>query len=187
MRWIPFLIFSYLVLILQCSVGKILVFHSAWPGPFGPDFLIIFALFTFLCAREPLDGILAGCILGLLWDLGMAGAGWRAGPMALTFAFCGWWIIGIREAVFRSRALTQMLLAALFVVVAHAVWITAQSFLALGTVSWGDYGSLLVRALLSAICTALLTPLLIVSLAPFRKWLVSPVYAAGRGRRDRRR
>jgi len=181
MRWIPFLVFSYIMLLLQCSIGRILVFHFDWPGPFGPDVLLIFAVFVFLISSDPLDGILAGCIIGFIWDLGMAASACCVGPMAIICAFCSWPVMGIREALFRNRVLPQMILTAMFVAFAHGMWITVQTIL--GGFSWSDYARLLLMAFLSVICTVLLTPVIIVFLKPFRKWIVLPIPSLGRRRR----
>jgi rod shape-determining protein MreD len=184
MRWIPFLIVSYVVVVLQCSVGKILVFDGLGAGPFGPDLVVILALFIGLYAGNVLDGVIAGWILGMLLDLTTAGFGCRVGPMSLLFSLCIWMVFSVREAVFRDRAIPQMLIGAAFVLVAHGLWVTLQSIMSMGNVSWGSYGTMLLQVLLSSVYTALLTPLVIFALVPVRKWLMTP--SPGRRMRTRR-
>lgn len=185
MRWIPFAILLYLVLIIQCSLGKVLVFQLDWPGAFGPDLLLIFAVFIFLRAPDAIDGVLAGCAIGFMWDAGMVASTSHIGPMSIICAFSAWWIIGIREALFQEKALPQMVLVFVFVAFAHSVWIAIQSLLELGAISWGDFGAMIVVALLSAVSTSLLTPLIIMCLSPFKGFVVSNSNLAESGRLSR--
>ena len=178
------MIIAYIMLLLQCSLWKVLTVHVPLPGPFGVDLMLILAVFVFLHASEPIDGILGGTIIGFMWDIGMGG--YYVGPMALVCAFCGWWIIGIREALFRNRALPQMVLTMLFVFFSHLFWITLQSLRGAGATGWGDYAGMLLSALLVAVVTSLLTPLVVTCLMPLKKMIVTPPLSPA-NRRSRRR
>jgi rod shape-determining protein MreD len=187
MRWIPFAILAYLVVLLQTTVGRFLTFTPSGIGSIGPDLAALLAVFIACRVRSWPDAILAAWALGLAVDLttgGGVGAGPVVGPMALAYALVAALLFRVREAFFRERALTQVLLAAAFCVLAHAAWVTVQSLLAWGAVSWSAYGRTLLQAALLAAYTGLLMPLAHVALARIQRWfLAAPVAARGRGRR----
>jgi len=172
MRWVPFAIFSYLFIVLQCSLNRILMIDSLPMGPFGPDLVIILALFIALNVGDLIEGMVAGWILGMLMDLTTSGFDGRLGLMGIFIALCVWMVHGAREALFRERALPQMLIAGVFVLVAHGLWITLQSIISFGMISWATYGSMLLQVLMTALYTSLLTPLVIVALRPATRWLM---------------
>jgi rod shape-determining protein MreD len=176
MRWIPILLLAYVLVLLQATVGDVLTWTGAPIGAIGPDLLAVAAVFLALYAPTLADAMLAGWVLGLALDLSTAGspAGATAvGPMALGYAFAAAIIFQMREAVFRERKTTQMLLALLFCGVSHGLWITLQSLLSWGEVSWSGYGRLWAQAGALAAYTALLMPLGYAGLKRLRRWFVS--------------
>jgi len=159
MRWVPLAILAYLVLLAQTTVGRVLAFD--WPavGTIGPDLLAMVAVYGALHARLRADAMLAAWGLGLLVDLTTAGGPGtvtRVGPMAAGYVLAVWVVASLREAFFRERAGAQVLLAAVFCAVAHGLWVTAQSLLAM---RWADYGAMLLQAACLAAYTGLLMPL----------------------------
>lgn len=186
MRWIPFLILAWLVVMAQTSLGKILTLYALPTGPVGPDLLVLLAVFVALQAPSAVDTMLAGWVLGMLVDLTTAGGltdPTRIGPMALLFALAVRLVFALREAFFRERALPQMVLAGLFCLLAHGLWITVQVLLAGGEIGWGGYGRLLLQVLLSSVYTALLMPLAYVLLRGIRGMILStPPSRRGRPR-----
>jgi rod shape-determining protein MreD len=175
MRWVPFIIFAYLFVLAQGTLGKLLTLERLAIGPVGPDLTVLLCVFLALYARSAVEAMLAGWIVGFLLDLTSAGgaaSGTRVGPMAVCFALCMWLIVQFREAIFRERAAPQMLTAGLFCLLAHAGWVTVQSLLSPGELLWSAYGRILVQVVISAVYTALLMPLAHFVLMPCRSWLL---------------
>lgn len=185
MRWIPFVILAWLLVIVQTTLGRVLTLSGTPIGSIGPDLLAIVAVFVALQARSGQDAALAGWVLGLALDLTAAGgvaSPTVIGPMPIAYALASGLIYWLREAVFRERALIQALLAALFCLVAHGIWVTAQSLRAAGQMTWSAYGEVLVQAVALAVYTALLTPLGYWALRRVRR-----VFMTGPSGRSRRR
>ena len=186
MRWIPFLILAYVVMVLETSVGWLFV-DSSWLGPIGPDLAAMVAVFVALYARTASDAMIAAWVLGFAVDLttgGGVGEITVLGPMAIAYCLLAGQLWRIRDAFFRERALTQIVLTFLFVAAAHAIWVTVQAISAAGLVSFGDYARTLLQAMGVALYTAVLMPLAHFVLSRFQRlFLASP---AGAGRRSRR-
>jgi rod shape-determining protein MreD len=158
MRWVPFLILVYLVLLVQTTVGKVLTFQETALGTIGPDLAAIVAVFLALRLREGVELALASWVLGLAVDLTTAGQ--VVGPMPLAYVAASMAVLKMREAFFRERIATRMLLALVFCVLAHGIWVTVETILApAGARSWGFYWQMLKQALALAIYTAALMPL----------------------------
>ena len=185
MKWVPFIILTYLVVLAQCTVGGILTVSSTAVGTVGPDLLAIVAVFMALHVRTGFHAALAAWVLGLAVDLTTVSAGGGAtavGPMPIAFAVAAAVIFQIREAFFYKRAMPQVWLALMFCLVAHGIWVSFQAILAFGGISWGAYGRLLLQAVALAIYTAVLMPLGHLGLRWLGKWLIS-VPTSGRHRR----
>ena len=165
------------------TLGNILTLDRLAMGPIGPDFMVIFALFIAFNARDVIDAMLAGWVLGILIDLTTAGGGSCVGPMATLYSLMCWVAFSIREGIYSERALTQMIMAGIFCIVTHGLWITIQSLTAFD-ISWGEYGSLLLQVLLSAIYTAVLTPMVYFGMILARSYIL--VAIPKRGSRSRR-
>ncbi len=174
MRWAGFGIFAYLFVMIQMTLGNILVLDRLAMGPVGPDFMVIFALFIAFKARDSLDAMIAGWVLGILIDLTTAGGGSCVGAMAILFSLMCWIVFSIREGIFSDHAITQMIMAGFFCLITHGLWITIQSLVAFD-ISWGEYGSLLLQVLLSAVYTAILTPIVYYGLLLLRGYLLLPL------------
>jgi len=187
MRWIPFILLLYAVLLVQTTLGRVLVFSTDSLGPVGPDLLAIMAVFVALRVRSGVDAALAGWILGFALDLTVAagtGSTTVLGPMALSYALGSWGVYRIREALFRDRMTVQALLVFVFCCVVHFLWVTAESLFAGGPMNWACYGRLLLQAAALAAYTAVLAPLGLRGLGAIRGWIVHA--PAGRNRRGRR-
>lgn len=162
MRWVPLAILMYLFVLVQTSLGGVLTFDRMAVGPFGPDFLALLTVFVALYATSTLDAMLAAWVMGLLLDLTTAGGGGvasRVGPMAIGYALSAGLIVRLREAIFRERAMTQMIVAGLFCILTHGFWITVQAIGAGEGMTWAIYFRQWGQVLLSALYTALLMPL----------------------------
>lgn len=186
MRWAPFLIFAYLFTLVQTTLGHMLTLDRLTIGPVGPDFLVLLAVFTAMYVRSAAEGMLAGWVLGMGIDLttgGGVGAATRVGPMAVYFAAAVWLTFQVREAIYRERAVPQMLLAGLFCLLTHTLWVSTQMFLAPPNVFWGSFSRVLTQVLLSSIYTALLMPLAHFFLLPCRHWLMTVPPSRSRRRR----
>jgi rod shape-determining protein MreD len=187
MRWIPFLILAYLVVLLQTTLGRLLTFTASGMGSIGPDLTALVAVFVALHARSWPDAMMAAWTLGLAVDLtaaGGVGASTVVGPMSLAYALTAGLLFRVREAFFRERAMTQALLALAFCLVAHFVWVSMQSLLAPGGVTASAFGHALLQVLALACYSALLTPLVHFLLGKCGRWfLVSPVGIGGGRRR----
>jgi len=183
MRWVGFGIFAYLFVMVQMTLGNILTLDRLAMGPIGPDFMVIFAIFIAFNARDVIDAMIAGWVLGTLIDLTTGGGGSCVGPMGILYSLMCWVAFSIREGIYSERALTQMIMAGIFCLVTHGLWITIQSLVAFD-LSWGEYASMLVQVLLSAAYTAALTPMVYFGLTLIRSYLlVSMPRRGGRSRR----
>jgi len=186
-RWIRFLILTYLVVLVQTTAGRLLVFRTSAVGMVGPDLLALLAVFVALHVRNWADVMLAAWSLGLAVDLTTAGGPGGAtvvGPMALAYALTAGLLFRVREAFFREQALTQMLLAWAFCLLAHGLWVTAQWLLAPGEMTASAYARTLGQAGALAVYTALLMPLAHFALSKGQRLLLTG--PASRGRRGRR-
>lgn len=184
MRWVPLVIFSYLFVVLQSTLGRILTLDRLAMGAVGPDFLALMAVFLALQVRSASEAMIGGWVLGMWLDVYTAGGAGPAtviGPMSIAYAVGVGLVFRIREALFRDRAIPQMLLAVFFVFFCHGLWVTVQT-IAAGQLGWGGYGHLLLRVLLSAVYSALLMPLVYMLLMSCRSWLISSP-PQGRGSR----
>ena len=187
MRWIPFVILVYLIVLFQTTLGRALTFRVAEVGTIGPDIAALAAVYVAFHARGWADAMLAAWGLGLAIDLttaGGVGVLTVVGPMPIAYALAGGLLFRVREALFRERALTQALLALAFCLLAHGLWVTAQWVLTGGGLHWPAYGWSLLQVLASACYSALLMPLMHVGLGKCRRWFLPA--AAGPGRRMRR-
>ncbi len=186
MRWIIFLILAYMLTLIQTTIGRVVTIDLAI-GTVSPDLLASLAVFAALYVRRKSDAVLAGCLLGFALDLTTAGGNSSVavvGPMPLAYALCTWLMFEVREAFFRDRLLTRLLLTMVFCAIAHGVWVTAQSLLARDQTSWDEYGRMLGQVLGVAIYSAALSPLLLWAFVHCRKWLM--VVPAGHSRHRRR-
>jgi len=187
MRWVPFVILAYAAVLLQTTVTRALAFTAAGVGTIGPDLLALTAVFIAFYVRSWPDAMLAAWALGLMVDLtavGSAGAETAVGPMAVAYALAAGLLFRVREAFFRERAVTQTLLAWAFCLLVHGAWVTAQSLLAVGAMSWSAYGRTLLQAIGLACYSAVLMPLVHFLLMKCQRWfLAAPVGPGGRTRR----
>lgn len=175
MRWMAFIFLVVAVILVQVSLGGLLTV-SLPIGRVGFDLVAAAAVFVAFRTRTATDTMLACWVLGLTLDLTTAGGRpWGptvVGPFSIIFALLGGAVFSIREAFFRDRALTQAIVTLLFCLLAHALWITAQT-LRLG--GWDYYGAMLVQAAAIAGFTAILAPLAHFLLAWCAKWIFPPV------------
>jgi rod shape-determining protein MreD len=118
-----------------------------------PEALLALACFAALFARDEAQGLLATWLIGLLKDAGSVGP---LGLHALLFLAAGWVVLQVRQVLFRESPLTQFAVGFL-----AACWVQAigASFAALAAGAI-PLGVLLVRVLVSAALTAVLTPAL---------------------------
>ena len=184
MRWIPFVILVFVVILVQTTVGKVLTVPSTPIGPIGPDLAAILAVFLAMRLRTLLDVALASWALGLAVDLVSAaavGAGTKVGPMALTYMLAGATVFRMREALFGERVISRVLLALVFAAVAHLLWVLLQALL---TGGWEHWWPATVQAMALSLYTAVLAPLGCRVLERIGWFLISA--PMGRARRARR-
>ncbi|MCK4601413.1 MAG: hypothetical protein KAU28_03035 [Phycisphaerae bacterium] len=187
MRWIPFIILAYPILLVQTTLGRVLIIHSDHLGAVWPDFLAILAVFVALRAKALLDVMLAAWTLGLLVDLTTAGGPGGAaviGPMAIAYTFGAFVVYRVREAFFREHRLPQVLLTFVFCLLAHWLWVTIQSLLA-GGMSFSIYTRVLLQVVLVSAYTAALMLLGHPGLARCQRFFLT--VPSGRSRRAGRR
>jgi len=162
MRWIPLLILTYVVVLLETTLGRVLFIDTASLGSVGPDLTALVVVFVACYARSGTDAMLTAWILGFAVDLTVGGAMDAmsvVGPMSIAYCLAAGLLWRVRDAFFRERAVTQALLALAFCALAHGVWVTMQAMLAPGGAGLGGYGRTLLQALAGACYTALLMPL----------------------------
>jgi cell shape-determining protein MreD len=167
MRWVPFVILAYVVILVQCTLGKVLAVHTGTMlGRVGVDFAAIMAVFVAFRTRTAVDAMLACWVLGMGLDL-TTGAP-AVGPMAIAFSLMGGLMFRLREAIFRERALTQAVMTLFFVLPAHGLWITIQ---ALRSGQWDLYTQTLMQLLGVAAFTAVLAPMVSFMLSKCSRWI----------------
>ena len=158
-RWIFFLMLAYVTLVAQTTVGGLLVIRTEWAGPIAPDFLAMVAVFVAMAVRNRADAGLACWVLGLGLDLASGpGATTVVGPMAIAYALGGLAIFQLREALYRDKIGTQIIMVLLFTAASHALWITLQALI-MRSLTWDDYGNTLLQAVLLAAYSAALAPI----------------------------
>ena len=187
MQWVMFIILTWVLIILQTTVGQILSFETVSLGTIGPDLLASLAVFAVLSVRTATDAMLAACVLGIALDVttvGAAGSVAVIGPMPIAYALAARVMFEVREAFFRERVGTQMLLTLLFCLVAHGLWVTFQSLFAYGLTTWAEYWRMILQAAAVSAYSGLLAPIMLWLFGKARRWLITaPV---GRARRNRR-
>lgn len=173
MRWIRFIILTYLVILVQVSLCGLLRIGTPL-GSAQLDLVAIVAVFVVFYARQGVDAMLACWILGLCVDL-TTGGGFAqtpvVGPMAISYAVLGGMLWRMREAFFRDRPLTQAFMTGLFCMLSTWLWMTMQH-LRMG--SWQGFGSMFVQAIAVALFTAVLTPLVQFVLSRTVRWVFLP-------------
>ncbi len=187
MKWVPFIILTYLVMLAQCTVGGVFAFSVQAIGIVGPDLTALVAVFMALHVRSSSHAALAGWVLGLAVDLttvSAIGGVTAVGPMPIAYAIAAAVVFQIREAFFHERMAPQIFLTLMFCLVAHGIWVTLQAGLTFGGVSWAGYRRMLLQAAALAVYTAVLMPPAYIGLRRIRKWL-TPVPTGRRRRRQR--
>jgi len=187
MRWVFFAILVWVLVLIQTTIGKVLTFETRAIGTVGPDLLAAVAVFIALYVRGSADVMIAACVLGFVLDIASAGGPGSAaviGPMPIAYCLAARMLFEIREAFFRQSIPAQVFLSLLFCLTAHGLWVTGQSILAAGAMTWSEYGRMLCQAAAVSCYTAALTPLVFWLLAKLRRRLI-PVSAemSRRGRR----
>ena len=157
-RWIIFVIVAYLAVVVQTTVGGLLVIHTEWVGPVGPDLLAMMAVFVAMAVRGGADAGLACWVLGFGLDLASGPGGTTVvGPMAIAYTLGGLAVFQLREALFRDKIVTQVVITLLFTAAVHTLWVTLQAILT-RSLTWDQYGIALLQAVLLAAYTAVLVP-----------------------------
>jgi rod shape-determining protein MreD len=162
MRWAPFIIAAYLVVVLQTTVAGLVQIREVWGLSFEPGLPALLAVYVACSVRSGAEAMLAAWVLGLgvgLTTAGGPGGSTALGPMAVAYALAAGGVYRVRGAFFVERPLTQMVLAAGFCVIAHGTFVTVQSLLAYGDMTWGYFGRLLLQAAGRSAYTAAVAPL----------------------------
>ena len=111
MRWIPFLILAYVVLVLQSWLGLLAGVDVPGLGWSTPDLLGCVAVAVALWAPSATVAMLGGWVLGFALDVtvcGGTGAGLIVGPMSLAYVVGVRVLYGFREMVFNDRAIVRI-------------------------------------------------------------------------------
>jgi rod shape-determining protein MreD len=181
MRWIPFILLTLLVVLLQRTLGPVLTFTPRGIGSVGPDLAAMVAVYVACQTRTWEDAMLGGWLLGFAVDIAVGAAGVAVGPMAITYALAAGLLFRSRDAFFHERAVTQGVLGMGFCLVAHGLWVTFQSMLGSPGMDWNVYGHTMLQAALLALYTGGLMPLAHALLRGVRRLII--VAPAGRGGR----
>ena len=187
MRWIPFAILTYLLVLASTTVAGILSLPAGPLGNLVPDLLAMLTVYVAMHLRSGTDVMLAGWVAGFCVDLatgGGPGTFSAVGPMAIAYALAGGLIFRVREAFFREQAVAQIMLAIMFCLLAHWLWVTLQSVLAFGMMTWQVYWRMVGQAAGISAYTGVLMPLAHWSLGKCRPWILA--VPANRSRRRTR-
>ena len=176
MIWVTMGLLTYLLVLAQCTLVSVLTLNIPSIGPVCPDLPAILIVFLALHVRRRVDAMLSAWIVGFILDL-TTGAGPEistvVGPMAIGYCLSAGAIFSFREMVFCENVITQCVMAAVFCIIAHFLWVTLQWSIALRDMSWSAYLVMLVQAVLLALYTAVLMPLGYFALKHCRKWLIT--------------
>lgn len=161
MRWPVFAVAALLAVALQISVVQVATVPLGSSGlVLAVDLMAVLTLLIALRTGGGAQAVGAAWVLGLLVDLATIGT--PIGLYALTYAAAAGFVYHTRGAVFSESALTQAMMALLFVLIAHGL---ARLFVGLyvrpeGVGLWRD----LLQVLFVAGCTAVVAPALLAAL-----------------------
>ncbi|MBI5723698.1 MAG: hypothetical protein HZA50_07065 [Planctomycetes bacterium] len=173
-RWPAFLLAAYLLVVFQGTIGRLLVFNVPQVGPIGPDVVAMLAVFVAMFARNTTDVMLAAWVLGLGLDLTNSGGSGATvvGPMPIAYVLTAGVLHRVREAFFRELWLAQAILAFLFCLASHIVWLALQTLFR-SLPDWSAFGWITLEIAISAVYTAILMPFVFAVLRKCRSWLLS--------------
>ncbi len=185
MKWLPLLVVGWLIVLVQSTLGRVLIFERFVVGPIGPDMMAALLVLLGLNGKKTGEVCSGAMVLGLMMDLMTAGGGpslTRVGPMMLAYGLAVFLLQQIREAVDRDSLLPVAVLSGLVTLIAHGVWMILQYSLADG----GSFSALmgsLVQVFFSAIYTAAVVPWIYWLLRPATVWILPNSPADRRSRR----
>ncbi len=182
MRWIPLTITAYLLVLCQGTLAKAITISGLAIGPVGPDLMAIAVVFVALVVSDITDAMIAGWIFGMALDIaayGGLGLPTVIGPMSIAYALGAAGVFSIRGAFFRNKTGPQIVIALIFCVFSHLLWVTLQ-YLRSGGLA-GGFGRMVLQVFAISAYTAALMPFGFRMLGRVRNWLF--VAEAGRARR----
>jgi len=168
-RWLGFIVLAGVAVCVQMSLGAVLRIPLGGSGlSVAVDFIAIVGVVVALRTRDVADAALANWTLGMLIDLTTSGM--PLGLYAITFAAAGAMIAQMREAFFADNPLTQVILAALFCLLAHVpARVFANLYVRGGP---APLGREVAQALIVTACTAACTPIVGRVLRPLERLIV---------------
>ena len=167
MRWFYIILVAFVASMIQTTAGQIFWFPTPL-GWIGPIFPIGAAVFAILYGRQTVDVALAGWIFGLALELPLGGET-SMGLLPLLFAAMSAVLFQMREAFYRDRLLTQMILGFLLAFLVYQAWAMCQAVLPGGLSQ--PYWRATLQMLIVAVYTGLLTPAMVAMLKPLQRWL----------------
>lgn len=185
MKWPALLFVGWGIVLVQSTLGRVLIFERFVTGPIGPDMMAALLVLLGLNGKKTADVCCGAMVLGLMMDLMNAGGAsglTRVGPMMFAYGLGVFLLQQIREAVDRDSLLPVAVLAGLLTLVTHGVWMILQYSLADGGSISALMGSL-VQVLFSAVYTAAVVPWVYWLLRPATVWILPYQPADRRSRR----
>jgi len=167
MRWLLFILVSLVGIIFQNTICQLLWFRTS-VGWIGPDVLAGIAVFFALFSRSGIDAAICGWILGFLLDLTITAPAPSVGLLPLLYAAATAGIFQIRDAFFKEKILTQMVLTFLFCIIVYGIWMSWD--VATNRMITPLDGALQVIGV--ALYSAIIAPLICAVLWRFGKYLV---------------
>ncbi len=168
MRWIYFLILTLGAVILQTTLVQVLWLRTR-VGWVGPEVLAVVAVFVALRVRSAGEAALAGWTLGFALELTLSGPGMGLLPLLYAAAAAG--LHRIRQAFFRDRAVTQMVLTFLFCAAVYHLWAFYDVWA--GPPAAGQLGRRTFQVVGLAAYTAVLAPLVCGALRRIDRFLLA--------------
>lgn len=175
-RWVWLVILAFVAAWAQTTVGQALWLRTSL-GWIGPDLLLAAAMLMALRSRRLVDAALTGWVFGLAMDLTVSGPG--MGLLAMLYAGGGAGVFKVRGAFYHDRPSSQIVLVTLLGVFVYEGWTLYH--VVFGTLGAAGAGRAMLQALLVAVYTGLLAPVVGAMLKPFQRWLVEN--PTGRDRR----
>lgn len=167
MRWFYIILVAFVASMIQTTAGQIFWFPTSL-GWIGPIFPIGAAVFAILYARQAVDVALAGWIFGLALELPLGGET-SMGLLPVLFAAVSAVLFKMREAFYRDRLVTQMILGFVLALLVYQAWAMCQAVLPGGLTQ--PYWRVTLQMLVVAVYTGLLTPSMVAMLKPLQRVL----------------
>jgi len=93
--------------------------------------------------------------------------------MAIAYSAGGFLVFKVRDVFFRDKPSSQMILAIVFCLIAHGLWVIMQSIITARYTTFGMFGRMLLQALLLSLYTAVFASPIYTLLNRYGRWIIA--------------